>query len=133
MSESNKDNFGKKIFNVFIVLISFGVSFLVLFLITSYGVKNFLQQNETMEKPKITESSLCSRSESYEIAPEFIRAISIVKQKMTFEDDFLSDFENCINVQYDQLKSGEDGPEGVFLFDSSISSLNDLKIFVDNS
>lgn len=108
------------------------VAVLILFRAVLFFITHSESQQITTN-PAVSQVSACTRTVSYEMPPEFGRAISIIKQKMTSDDSFLNKFENCLNVQYDQLKNQNEGPEGVFMFDRAVSSPDSLKILVDNS
>lgn len=129
--DSERISLSRKIIYAVVVIFSLGFIFATTLMITSFAGR-LLSGPEKHEAPETTNSESCTRSEPYKIAPEFERGISIIKQKMT-PDGFLDNFENCLDVEYDKLKEKNDGPEGVFMFDSSVSSPDDLKIFVDNS
>ncbi len=130
MEEKNKKSILKKILRVFSIFASLLVGFIIIFLVISFSSRFVRQKIE--DKPKAVEVKSCTRTKPNKMDPEFERGISIVKQKMVPEG-FLDNIENCLNVDYDQLKKESDGPEGVFMFDSSVSSFNNLKISVDNS
>lgn len=72
---------------------------------------------------------LCIRDVSYDAAPEFKRALSLVFQRFqeTFSD--IQDFSNCVDVAY----SSSLDEEGVFFFNSNISSREKLVIDVNTS
>ncbi len=81
------------------------------------------------------ESAICSRSDPYETKPEFERSLSLLRQRYenSFDTDKKTyiDMVNCIAIDYADLKN--EGAEGVFYFDDSISSPEKLVIQVDNS
>lgn len=81
------------------------------------------------------DSTICSRSSPYEAEPEFERALSLLKQRYenSFDTDkrIYIDMVNCIAIDYADLKN--EGAEGVFYFDDSISSPEKLVIQVDSS
>lgn len=117
---------------IIVILASMVVSFFLLFIIVSAIISKPIEQRKD-STPETAKVDQCKRSESYQMAPEFERAVSIIKQKMVLDGGFLDKFENCLDIQYGQLKDKNEGPEGVFMFDSSVSSGDDLKILVDNS
>lgn len=89
--------------------------------------------NKTIENiTNPSSSSSCERKEPYSIPPEFSRALSIIEQR-TADLNFMSDFKNCLNIQYKNLQDEGLNAEGVFLFDDSTSSTNNLVIYVDSS
>jgi hypothetical protein len=75
----------------------------------------------------------CIRTEMYDMPPEFQRALSLVKQRLTdrMGEKNIGDFSflNCLDIQYSSL----DNAEGLFTFDKKSSSLEKLTIYVDNS
>lgn len=85
------------------------------------------------------DSPSCIRDVPYNKPPEFERAISLIKQRIpgwwtkTVGSKYEESIFNCVNIQYSDLKNYGDGPEGVFYFDNSISSPENLLILVDNS
>jgi hypothetical protein len=75
----------------------------------------------------------CTKSTPYPRAPEFERAISLIEQRWQQRGGSFyvqPGIKNCLDIQYKDL-SGLD-TEGYFVFDPS-STVNDLKIYVDNS
>lgn len=77
---------------------------------------------------------LCIRDTPFEKAPEFDRALSLVRQRIDtsasakgINYDF--SFFNCLNIQYSDLTDAE----GLFLFDPNHSSLDKLNIIVKSS
>lgn len=77
----------------------------------------------------------CIRNSPYPTEPEFERVISLTAQriKQRSPDYKEPEYSNCIHIQYGDLKTDGTGPEGVFVFDKSISTPNDLVIYVDKS
>lgn len=73
----------------------------------------------------------CLRDISYKNTPEFNRALSLIKQRLTekYGATYQTDIYNCLDIEYADLGSAE----GIFTFDPNKSSLEDLKIYVDNS
>lgn len=77
----------------------------------------------------------CIRSTPYEIAPEFDRALSLIKQRITdFVKKWGNDvpnflYFNCLDIKYANLED----EEGYFSFDLNDSSLDKLQIIVDTS
>jgi len=76
----------------------------------------------------------CIRDNPYPMPPEFSRALSLIKQRLTqkygtgkYWNDSLI---NCVEIQYSNL--GND-TEGLFTFDSNNSSPEKLSILVDRS
>jgi hypothetical protein len=92
---------------------------------------NDSNSNEKPEQIKTSTVEKCHRTQPYEVPPEFSRAISIIKQRAG--GYFFEEFENCLNIQYSNLKQKNRNIEGTFLFDPRISSKNNLQVFVDNS
>jgi len=76
------------------------------------------------------EEPTCIRKEMYDMPEEFIRAMSLFKQRYSDKfgkgDDSIF---NCLDVQYTQLNNAE----GIFTFDVNKSSMDRLSIYVDNS
>lgn len=110
---------------VFCVLVVIG-------LIVTLKVVNILISPTPANQETFVEKTGCFRTTPYPIPPEFSRAISIIKQR-TDDPAFLEGYENCLNIQYADLKEKGQGAEGVFIFDSSVSSQNDLRLYVDSS
>jgi hypothetical protein len=80
------------------------------------------------------ESPLCIRETSYSKPPEFDRALSLLKQRLTdkfLEGNVTIDFStiNCVDIQYSSLQN----EEGIFVLDKNNSNLDKLTIYVDNS
>lgn len=115
----------KDVLITFFLLFALGiVGYLVFHKPLSDSIDN-LQENTNS-------SSGCNRTEMYSMPPEFSRAISIIEQR-TADPTFMGDFKNCLNIQYKDLQAEGLNAEGVFLFDDSISSPNNLVMYVDSS
>lgn len=82
---------------------------------------------------KTNQGEICARTESYEMEPEFGRAISLVKQRTAamelqlFGHGGESWIYNCLHVQYGEVGTSE----GVFYFDDNVSSPDKLVIHVN--
>lgn len=130
------------------------ILFFVLFLIAisvgyKYLVWNLSNKQSGLQNSRTTErnATQCKRDKPYFLAPEFIRAISILDQRVqqwsnegpTNDTDMSSswkkpfllgskdNFFNCLDVQYSASVQEE---EGYFVFDKN-STTNDLRIFVN--
>lgn len=79
---------------------------------------------------------VCIREEMYDMPPEFVRALSLIKQRFHewFVKNNVSDpndilFFNCVDIQY-----GDTGDaEGFFTFDENSSNIDKLEIKVNKS
>lgn len=80
--------------------------------------------------------SNCTRTDPYSKPPEFDRAVSLIlqrqKQKKHPYSQKFEEMKNCLDIQYTDLSS-ENGAEGVFYFDDSVSSVNKLVLEVDRN
>lgn len=122
----NKVNNGKTLIIVSLIL---GLSIL--------GAAYFLSQRNVNNKSSNindTKNSnpLCLRTQPYIMAPEFVRAVSLLKQRGAEAKNsamaiYLS--YNCLDIQYSDLS--KIGAEGYFLFDPN-SSTQDIKVYVSN-
>jgi hypothetical protein len=112
-------------FLIFYWIAGAALSALFLFHINNTPTSNI--QNENLNS-----SIVCTRSTPYQMPEEFVRALSIWKQRIEevgFKRD--ANFDNCIDIQYTDLRlTGQEGVMGVF--SPGDSSPNDLKIYVDN-
>lgn len=107
------------------------VALLVVILIFAYKfVLNTGSGNGTATLPTVNTNG-CNRTTPYQMPPEFVRAISIIDQRSGM--DTWTSFQHCLNIQYKDLRTEYPGSEGVFLFDKSISTPNNLKIYVDSA
>lgn len=114
------------LFTAFLLLMLGVVGYFVFFSSSSISIDDKdLQENSQ-------QALGCNRTEMYPMSPEFSRAISIIEQR-TGDESFMGDFKNCLNIQYKDLKTEGIDAEGVFLFDNSISSPDNLVMYVDSS
>ncbi|HLD01954.1 MAG TPA: hypothetical protein VJC10_03685 [Patescibacteria group bacterium] len=74
-------------------------------------------------------SPTCIREEAYDKPAEFERALSLISQRTyeTYRDQ--PDYFNCVDIQYSDAVDAE----GIFFFDSNVSSPERLVIHVNNS
>lgn len=94
----------------------------------------FRKEDSRDFKPdSVKEVDTCTRKEPYHLEPEFERAISFIEQRFSpiYAGNFLTEMKNCLNIQYGELH--KDGAEGMFYFDNTVSSPNNLVISVDRS
>lgn len=112
----------------------------LLLLIFSYFIKTILFGSEpaTVQERQVLETEspgVCLRTEPHVKQPEFERALSLILQRLQQKNSplysSLKEINNCIYVQYADLSSS--GAEGLFYFDSEVSSANKLIIEVDSS
>lgn len=77
--------------------------------------------------------AVCAKAKGYDMAPEFIRAISLIDQKIKINHaDAPITMENlakCVEIYYEDLAN----EEGLFYFDKTISGQDHLVIKIDNS
>lgn len=126
-SKKNKASLVLKLTFLMLIL----VFFIKLILFSSSG---YLQvQKEDVPEP--IPSNICLRSEPYATQPEFERVLSLILQRFQQKNSplysSLKGINNCIYIQYADL--GSSGAEGMFYFDSEVSSANKLVIEVDSS
>lgn len=117
--------------DLFITLFLFILLGIIIYFIFFNSVSNL-----TIKLPSVKhDSTTCTRSEMYDMPPEFKRVLSLILQRKKQRDSYyapkLEKMINCLNIQYADLKSS--GSEGVFYFDKSVSSSNNLVIKVNNS
>lgn len=92
----------------------------------------------TTSSPRLeeTKEQRCSRSVPYPKPAEFDRVLSLILQRQQqAQHPYANDFrqmQNCLDIQYTDLKN-EHGAEGVFYFDSQVSTPNKLVLEVDSS
>lgn len=91
-------------------------------------------QQSVQETTPVTPKK-CTRTIPYSMPPEFERALSLIKQRFSQYNPNTQDaeYDNCLNIQYSDLKRIESGAEGVFILDRSVSNPNNLVIYVDRS
>lgn len=131
----NKINFK----NIFKMVISAG------FLVTTALVLNYYfiilpEQKEKALKQTTSLSSknyICDRKEPYEMPEEFVRALSLIKQRLGengFKEaaDYIGSYQNCFNIQYGDAQA-IDGAEGAFWFDTRISSPDNLQFTINDT
>lgn len=89
----------------------------------------------TQEAKQETTPAKCTRTTPYPKLPEFERALSLINQRVSqyYTNPQDKGFGNCLNIQYSDLKRFGDNAEGIFVLDRSVSSPNNLMIYVDNS
>lgn len=126
---------------LFIIFLS-GIMLIVLFsytplrrLISKYEVHPSIKTASVEQQP---ESFVCTRNNMYSIPPEFIRAMSLIRQRLTEKQiptDFIDSYYTCLNIQYaklDEYKNGEfAGPESdpnnlVIRVNESLKASDDL-------
>lgn len=97
--------------------------------VTRRGYKKWIYQNNHWYST--SESPYCIKDAPYSRFPEFDRAISLLSQRLQAvgEGFFLDEFINCVDIEY----SDNIDAEGVFFFDSDVSSLERLVIHVNSS
>ena len=79
----------------------------------------------------------CTRTRPFAMRPEFLRALSLIKQRVSEQKLFpqispqkSSGFYNCLDIQYKVMD--DTGTEGYFIFDTN-SDMNDLHIYVSTN
>jgi len=109
--------------------------FLILLLLSFWFGKNGNLTPSTVTRNNSSLSRVvCSREKPYSLEPEFERAISLIRQRVGVGRKKNGEsWSNCFHVQYADLENlfGEK-TEGLFYFDET-STLDNLKIYVDNS
>ncbi len=97
---------------------------IIIFIIVLFAINPATNNNKT-----------CPRKSPYPMQPEFQRALSLISQRTQQASGINSDphnsLYNCLDIQYADL-SGQNA-EGFFLFDTSASKIDDLRILVDSS
>lgn len=90
----------------------------------------FLLFKQSVDDP--SSATECIREEPYSIPPEFVRALSLINQRLYDSDYIYSSLFafNCLNITYGDTHSSD--AEGYFYFDPE-SPANNLKITVDSS
>lgn len=109
--------------------------------VNPYRINPSITTTEIILSP-MPDENVCYRAKPYNNLPEFNRVISIIIQRfeqnaVTYgvakADPFieaLKSVNNCLDIRYADLT--KENADGFFLFDPN-SSVNDLKIIVDNS
>lgn len=108
--------------------------FILILLIIAYlaGSESLFKSSRQISVKEVS----CPRKNPYPREPEFERAMSLIRQRvgvLNNEKKGGNSWVNCLNIQYADLNSivGEE-VEGLFYFDEN-SSIDNLKIYVDNS
>jgi len=108
----------------------------VLLVLFAYKFGANSKSNTSEITPVLTNES-CSRAQPYTIAPEFVRALSLIRQREVESYQSVNqkppdDIRNCLDVQYSDVKD-KNSAEGLFVFDKNFASKEKLPILVDNS
>lgn len=93
------------------------------------GYKKWVYENENWYYSP--PDPLCIRNQMYDMPPEFLRALSLVKQRLeqTLKDSIDLSYFNCVDVEYGDVGNAE----GAFNFDKNNSNIEKLSIAVDKS
>jgi hypothetical protein len=128
-----------KLKNIFGVLISAGILIAIAFVLNYYFITLPEQKAKELSQVKSASSKnyLCDRKEPYKMPEEFVRAISLIKQRLGengFKEaaDYIGSYQDCYNIQYGDAQSIE-GAEGAFWFDTRISSPDNLQFTINNA
>lgn len=96
--------------------------------------KHKSNSNPQNSQTKQTSSAFCKKTQPYPNPPELNSAAALVVDRIGEKlggeklDDRLTNWQNCLNMQY---KSLPNGIEGAFIFDEN-SPVDNLKVFVDD-
>lgn len=124
--------------NILGVIITSGILAVLAFALNHYFIVLPEQKEKALKQVSLnlSENYLCDRKEPYEMPEEFIRALSLIKQRWTEYgqnqvSSYIDSYEDCLNIQYGDLRM-VGGAEGAFWFDETISSPDNLQITIDN-